>query len=286
MMGTTDWPALAQAFRAREVQTMGPLVRRVTATNAGMMTGPGTNSYLVGNREVAVIDPGPLDPRHLERLRAATPGPIRWILLTHRHPDHAPGAALLAEQTGAPIRVHPAGPHGLRYPLGEPLTDGELIETAEFRLRAVHTPGHAADHLCFLLENEGLLFAGDQVMEGSTVVIAPPDGHMGQYLAALERLQTLDLTAIAPAHGRILCEPQRLLAAIVTHRRQREAKVLMALQRAGHGTPETLVADVYADTPAFLHLAARLSLQAHLIHLVEKGQAVFEDGTWHALGTA
>lgn len=279
----SDWPALAKAFRAREVQDLGPLVRRVTARNAGMMTGPGTNSYLIGRHDVVVIDPGPADADHVQRIEAAARGPIRQILLTHRHPDHAPGAALLAERTGAPVRVFPSGPHGLRHPVGTPLADGERIETAEFRLQAIHTPGHAADHVCFLLENEGLLFAGDQVMEGATVVIAPPDGHMGQYLAALERLQTLDLVAIAPAHGRVLCEPQRLLAAIVTHRRQREAKVLAALQRAGHGTPETLVAEVYADTPAFLHLAARLSLQAHLIHLVESGQALFRDGTWHAL---
>ena len=279
----TDWAALAQAFRAREVQDLGPLVRRVTARNAGMMTGPGTNSYLVGRREVAVIDPGPADAAHVQRIVDAAPGPIRQILLTHRHPDHAPGAALLAERTGAPIRVFPSGPHGLRHPLGTPLADGEVIETAEFRLRAVHTPGHAADHVCFLLENERLLFAGDQVMEGATVVIAPPDGHMGQYLTALARLQGLDLAAIAPAHGRVLCDPGRLLAAIVTHRRQREAKVLAALQCAGQGTPETLVAEVYADTPAFLHLAARLSLQAHLIHLVENGQARFESGIWHAL---
>lgn len=279
-MSTTDWPALARAFKAREVQTLGPLVRRVTATNAGMMTGPGTNSYLVGNREVAVIDPGPSDPRHLERLRAAAPGPIRWILLTHRHADHAPGAVALAEQTGAPIRVHPTGPHGLRYPVGEPLTDGELIETAEFRLRAVHTPGHAADHLCFLLENESLLFAGDHVMEGSTVVIAPPDGHMGQYLAALERLLTLPLTAIAPAHGRILPDPRQVLTALLTHRRQREAKVLAALRRQGEGDPARLVGEVYADVPVFLHPIARLSLHAHLIHLTETGQAVCADGLW------
>ena len=282
----TDWPALAQAFRAREVQDLGRLVRRVTARNAGMMTGPGTNSYLIGRRAVVVIDPGPADADHVQRIEDAARGPIRRILLTHRHPDHAPGAALLAEHTGAPVHVFPRGPHGLRHPVGIPLADGEVIETAEFRLRAIHTPGHAADHVCFLLENENLLFAGDQVMEGATVVIAPPDGHMGQYLAALERLQALDLAAIAPAHGRILCEPQRLLAAIVTHRRQREAKVLAALRRVGHGTPETLVSEVYADVPAFLHLAARLSLQAHLIHLTEIGQAVFEDGTWHALDTA
>jgi len=276
-------------------------VQRLTAPNPGVMTGPGTNSYLVGDPATGyiAIDPGPADTEHLDKLWRAAGGDIRMIVCTHSHPDHSPGAAPLqamcvrAGRAAPPILGLPSAPTARaasQFTPDRSLQDNELLTLAgqgpdgeiTHTLQVIHTPGHAADHVCFLLEDERLLLAGDQVLEGATAVIAPPHGHMGQYLAALPRLQALHLAAIAPAHGRVLCEPGRLLAAIVTHRRQREAKVLAALQRAGQGTPETLVAEVYADTPAFLQLAARLSLQAHRVHLVEDGQARFENGVWHA----
>src|SRR3954470_10149517 len=165
---------------------LSPLVRRIVAPNPGPFTGPGTNTYLVGIDEVAVIDPGPDDEAHLDAIAGAGSGRIRWILCTHTHPDHSPGAAGLKERTGAEILSF-ADRDGLVC--DRHLADGDTVEGTEFTLRAVHTPGHASNHLCFLLERERLLFTGDHVMDGSTVVISPPDGDMGEYLASLQRLQ-------------------------------------------------------------------------------------------------
>lgn len=157
--------------------SVAKLVRRVLCDNPGAMTGPGTNSYLVGIDEVAVIDPGPADDDHLDALAAAGGDRIRWILCTHTHSDHSPGAAGLKERTGAEVLGF-ADLEGLVC--DRHLVDGDTIEATEFTLRAIHTPGHASNHLCFLLERDRMLFSGDHVMDGSTVVINPPDGDMAE----------------------------------------------------------------------------------------------------------
>jgi glyoxylase-like metal-dependent hydrolase (beta-lactamase superfamily II) len=267
---------------------LGKLVRRVLCNNPGMMTGPGTNTYLIGQDEIAVIDPGPDDAEHLDAIAAAGSGRIRWILCTHTHGDHSPGAAGLKERTGAEVLAF-ADRDGLVC--DRHLVDGDTIEGTEFTLRAIHTPGHASNHLCFLLERDRLLFSGDHIMDGSTVVITPLDGDMGQYLASLERLQawTPKLKAIAPAHGHIIDDPRAKLDDYLTHRLEREAQVLAALQGFGGEGADTagLVEAIYTDVPEFLWPVARFSVWAHLRKLADEGSASAvdrddPDSTWSA----
>ncbi len=253
---------------------LSPLLRRVLCGNPGMMTGPGTNTYLVGTTEVAVIDPGPEDADHLAALVAAGDGRIRWILLTHTHPDHWPGTPELARQTGAEVLAF-ADRDGLVC--DRHLTDGDVVAGPDFTLRAVHTPGHASNHLCFLLEEERLLVAGDHVMDGSTVVITPLDGDMGAYLRSIERLADWSppLTAIAPAHGHLITDPAAKLRDYLVHRGEREEQVMTALGDAGPEGADTaaLVATIYTDVPEFLHPVARFSVWAHLRKLRDEGRA-------------
>src|SRR4051794_32105027 len=180
------------------------MVRRIVAPNPGIMTGPGTNTYLVGVDEVAVIDPGPADQSHLEAIVGCGGDRIRWILTTHTHEDHSPGAIGLKERTGAEVLGYEARD---QFTPDESIGDGYRLEATEFALKAVHTPGHASNHLCYYLAQERLLFSGDHVMQGSTVVIRPPDGDMVAYLESLRRLQGMRLRAIAPGHGHLIEDP-------------------------------------------------------------------------------
>jgi len=251
-------------------------VRRLIAPNPGMMTGPGTNTYLVGDREVAVIDPGPALDVHVDAIIAAAGGTIRWILVTHTHRDHSPAARMLAAATGAELigRAAPAGPHqdGTFLPDREP-GDGEALAVGECRLSALHTPGHASNHLCYLLEGDGLLFTGDHIMSGSTVVIDPPDGNMRQYLESLRRLRNEAVSAILPGHGDVLDQPHAVIEWIVDHRLQREAKVVEKLARHPDTSLSELVTHVYDDVDSRLHRIAERSLLAHLLKLEEEGRA-------------
>jgi glyoxylase-like metal-dependent hydrolase (beta-lactamase superfamily II) len=261
-------------------RALSPLVRRILAPNPGMMTGPGTNTYLVGVDEIAVIDPGPDDPVHLDAIAACGGDRIRWILVTHHHSDHAPGAAGLHERTGSPVLGF-AERDGFRP--DETIDEGFLLEATEFRLKALHTPGHASDHLCYLLEAERMLFSGDHVMEGSTVVIAPPDGDMTAYLEALRRLRGMRLRTIAPGHGDLIADPKAKLDEYLTHRAAREAAVLAAV-RAGAPTVDEVVAQVYVDVAEALHPVARYSVHAHLLKLAVEGEVMGADidGQWKA----
>jgi len=239
------------------------------------MTGPGTNSYLVGESEVAVIDPGPVIDVHLdaiERSAADRRCSIRWIVVTHHHRDHAPAAESLAARTGATVIGFG---HAEGFNPSQRALDGYVLRAPDFSLRALHTPGHASDHICWLLEGRSLLFSGDHVMQGSTVVIRPPDGNMIQYLASLERLRGLrpTLQTIAPGHGRMIGDPAAAIDGIVRHRHEREEQVAEALGEAGHATVEELLPMVYADVDDSLLDVARHSLWAHLEKLAEEGKA-------------
>lgn len=257
------------------LERVAPLLARVTAPNPGVMTGPGTNTYLVGEGELAVVDPGPDDADHLRVVRDAAEalgGAIRWVLVTHTHADHAPGAATLARLSGA--EVIGFGPRQGFAP-DRAVGEGWTLVAPSFRLRALHTPGHASDHLCWLLEPHGVLLSGDHVMDGVTVVIAPPDGDMAAYVANLQRLLELDppLTAIAPGHGRLLDRPAEVVAAVLAHRMAREERVAAALATSGQSTVDELVARVYSDVSPELHGIARSSLWAHLRKLASDGRA-------------
>ncbi|WP_087723442.1 MBL fold metallo-hydrolase [Pandoraea sp. PE-S2T-3] len=267
-----------------------PGVLRVSAPNPGMMTGPGTNTYLIGGGAAntwAVIDPGPDDPSHIDAILRAAPGDIRQIFVTHTHRDHSPAARTLAARTGATTYGMPA-----QHEEGQDLTfvpdvmlaDGDAVVLPDGRtLRAIHTPGHAANHLCYALDEAKLVFTGDHVMQGSTVVINPPDGHMATYLRSLEKLAALAPAWLAPGHGFVMDQPARRIARLVAHRLQREARVLDALRKHGPATIEALTPIVYDDVPAVRHAVARRSLRAHLEKLAEDCLAVRQDeGLWAA----
>lgn len=268
---------------------LSPRVWRVTADNGSVMTGPGTNSYFIGSGGTwACLDPGPDDPAHLRALQAAAPGPLAWILCTHTHKDHSPAAAALHAATGAPragqVATHPEWQDAGFQP-ERVLAHGERIELGpDCTLRVLHTPGHASNHLCFLLEQEKLLFTGDHLMQGSTVVINPPDGDMGAYLASLRLLQAEDLLHLAPGHGFLMGQPQQVVQATIAHRLAREAKVAAALAEAGSASAQALLARVYADVPERLHPVALRSLNAHLHKLQQDGRAAQDGGVWRALG--
>ena len=266
---------------------LSPHVIRVTAPNAGPMTGPGTNTYLVGQGDAwTVIDPGPQNAAHLQALLAAVPGRVTRILVTHTHRDHSPGAQALAAATGAPvlgrIAAHPEWQDSSFAPERE-LVDGERLALAPgLTLRVVHTPGHASNQLCFLLEQERLLFTGDHVMQGSTVVINPPDGDMAVYLQSLRALLEIELDWLAPGHGFLVARPHEVVRALLAHRLGREAKVLGALRRAGPAPLDDLLALVYDDVPAAMHGVARRSLLAHLLKLQGEGAARLAQQRWSA----
>jgi recombination protein RecT len=263
-------------------------VLRLTCPNPGMMTGAGTNTYIIAGRasadadaaivEYAVIDPGPTDRAHVERIAAVVGQKLKYILCTHAHLDHSPGAAYLQELTGAPI----LGREWLPSSFGKPgygdftpdrqVQHGDRFSVGHTTLRAVHTPGHASNHLCFVMEEDGLLISGDHINNGSTVVINPPDGNMKAYLDALDLLAKEPVDFILPAHGWVLAPAQEAIAHLKTHRLGREDKVFKALQSASPSSISELLPKVYADVAPALFPVAERSLLAHLEKLVEDGK--------------
>ena len=259
-------------------------VRRITAPNPGFMTGPGTNTYLLGaGGDVAVIDPGPAIDAHIEAVIKAAGAGLRWILVTHTHLDHSPAAALLKARTGAQLMGMPPPPFERQDQSFRPdrvLAHGERIDVAGCALRVIHAPGHASNQLCYLLEEEKLLFTGDHIMQGSTVVINPPDGDMRVYLDSLRQLQGEDLEWFAPGHGFLMDKPQEALERLLLHRLARENKVLNALRQAGTVTLEALLPAVYDDVHARLYQVASRSLLAHLIKLKADGSLEETQAGW------
>lgn len=252
-----------------------PLVRRVLGLNPGLMTGPGTNTYLVGAREPILLDTGAGVPDYVPLLKTfvATErlGGIPRALLTHRHRDHMGGVPDVR-------RAYPRIPVGklvvndpsLPVPM-EPLADGAVVRGEGVTLRAIHTPGHASDHLCYYLEEERALFTGDLILGGSTTVIPPDDGDLGQYLASLRGLLALDIQRIYPGHGPVLEPARPVIEEYIAHRLEREAQILAALG-AGAETVAEIVARVYRDVDPALHPVARLSVQSHLAKLEREGR--------------
>ena len=276
-------PEARSQLAAEICVSVAPGVRRIVAGNAGMMTGPGTNTYLIGSREVAVLDPGPDDARHLDAIVAAAGAAIRWIIVTHTHPDHSPLAQPLARRTGARLIGLPPPGDGRQDPTFAPQhlpADGECLSVGEHRLVAIHTPGHASNCVCYLLQSERLLFTGDHVLEGVSPVILPPDGDMSAYLHSLDKLRSHDFERIAPGHGGVMERGKEILAALRAHRLAREDKVIGSLRRIGAATLDELTPVVYDDVAAERHRWARLTLEAHLIKLAREGLAGERDGHW------
>lgn len=268
-------------------------VARIVANNPGPFTFKGTNTYLVGTRRLTVIDPGPDDEAHREAILAAAQGrPIDHIVVTHTHRDHVDGLAALVALTGARTAgygrpaVGNGGPSG-PSPSGDDFTaafapdiviaDGDRLECGDHALAAIHTPGHAPDHLCFSVEaghGPDVLISGDHVMAWNTSVVAPPEGRMADYLASLERLMGRPEAVYLPGHGGRVEEPQRLVRAYLLHRRWREQAIVAAIKDARQEAPatiRTIVPVVYPELDARLLTAATLSVQAHVEHLMERG---------------
>lgn len=280
------------------VERFSPLIRRVTAKNPGGFTFHGTGTYIVGSGQLAVIDPGPDDPAHIDAILAATRGEtITHILVTHTHMDHSPGARPLKARTGAPILAFgghqgEAGDAGVAVEEGADtgfapdiqLHDGSKITGNNFTFTALHTPGHMSNHLCFELAEERALFTGDHVMGWSTSVVVPPDGDMDSYLGSLERLAARDDAVLIPTHGGpvggphdpLSRQPQHFVRQLIDHRRAREAQIL-ALLSGGPKTIPDMVRVIYAQVDVRLHGAAGQSMLAHLISLERAGR-VHHDG--------
>jgi glyoxylase-like metal-dependent hydrolase (beta-lactamase superfamily II) len=274
-------------LKAGEAVQLSENIVRVVADNGSVMTGPGTNSYLIGNESLTLIDPGPASEKHIDALlEAAKPrGKIDYILLTHTHGDHSPGVVLLKEKTRAQVALYPE-------PSGEPFHDVPVEADIPLRhkdklqlndglsIEAVHTPGHASNHLCFYLEKEKALFTGDHLMNGSTVVIASPDGNMTEYLESLELLKKYSLEYLCPGHGSVMDKPFDVVDHTIKHRLGREKKVLNALGELQEGDLEAVLKKAYDDTPEFLHKLASMSLAAHLEKLERENKASFENNLW------
>lgn len=257
---------------------VSPLVHVVLAPNPGLMTGPGTNTYVVGSGPTFVVDPAVRDEAYVDTV-AAVAGDVAAILVTHRHSDHTGGVRALLARLGNDVPVRAWGAEPVDGLSPEPLGDGEMLRAGAATLRTVHTPGHASDHVCFHLEASATLFAGDTILGEGTAVIAPPDGDMGDYLASLERLRELYLERIFPGHFRALDGGRDVIDGYLAHRRMREQRVLDALA-AGPATIEEVVARAYQDTPVELHPAAALSARAHLELLARRGRARLADHRW------
>jgi glyoxylase-like metal-dependent hydrolase (beta-lactamase superfamily II)/8-oxo-dGTP pyrophosphatase MutT (NUDIX family) len=284
-----DVAAMLEAMKVRPLSGAGetmsvrlsPLVQIVLAPNPGLMEGPGTNTYVVGGGPFCVIDPAVSDELYVESVLAAGAGEIRDILVTHRHPDHIGGVRAIAERTGARVRAFGNTEAG-GVLVDEPLSDGDVIEAGGVVLEALHTPGHASDHLCFFERSTASLWSGDNILGEGTSMIAPPDGNMRAYLSSLRRLRTLHIERIFPGHFKALSGGWEVIDSYLEHRAERERSILEALG-SGPLHAEEIVRRVYVDTPQPLLSLARYSVEAHLEMAEEDGRVRRSDEGWRLL---
>jgi glyoxylase-like metal-dependent hydrolase (beta-lactamase superfamily II) len=273
---------------------LDPLVARVLAPNPSPYTFTGTQTHLVGTRDLAVIDPGPDMPEHLDALLRAIDGrPVAAIVLTHTHRDHSPLAEALKAETGAPIvgcaplALDDLGPRAdaafdRTYAPDRVLADGEQVSGEGWTLTAVATPGHTSNHLAFALPETGALFSGDHVMGWSTTVVSPPDGDMAAYMASLAKLQERDDHVYYPGHGEAIENPRRLVRGLIGHRKQREGQILRLIGRDGVHAVPAMVERMYAGIDPRLFPAAERSVLAHLIDLRDRGLVTEEGEAWRS----
>lgn len=285
-MGIMALPFHTEAPPTGEPMRLSPLVRRVLAPNPSAFTYTGTQSYVVGRDEIAVIDPGPADDAHIDALIAAVAGrPVKAILCTHTHRDHSPAAAPLAERAGAPVigcaplTLDDDGPRSdaafdAAYRPDEVMGDGTALSGGGWTIEAIATPGHTSNHLCFALREEAALFTGDHVMGWSTSVVSPPDGDMADYMRSMQKLLDRDDKVYYPAHGEAVETPQRLVRGMMGHRKHREGQIMRHINADPAGARiAAMVADMYKGVDTRLHPAAARSVLAHLLDLEQRGLA-------------
>tara|TARA_B100000405_G_scaffold290789_1_gene241075 strand:- start:157 stop:957 length:801 start_codon:yes stop_codon:yes gene_type:complete len=253
---------------------MNKLITKITAPNGGVFTGQGTNTYLIGQEDITLVDPGPNIKEHIQAILKRGAGKIKRILVTHTHTDHSPAALPISKKLNIPMfgRLidRESEWEDETFIPDTVLNHGDLIATKEYSLETIHTPGHASNHLCFYLEKHKCLLTGDHIMDGSTVVIAPPDGNMTEYIDSLKLLEDYDIDYFAPGHGNYMEEPSKTIQSIIRHRLSRESKVLRCVNKNKNSNLDELLPLVYDDVPEMLHPIARMSLLAHLIKLQDE----------------
>tara|TARA_R110001599_G_scaffold103352_5_gene262901 strand:- start:15522 stop:16358 length:837 start_codon:yes stop_codon:yes gene_type:complete len=277
-------------MQAGVLETILPGVHRLVAPNPSVMTGPGTNTYLLGNKSITVLDPGPDIPEHIDAIVAAIQrlgAEIERVVTTHTHPDHSPGAAELQLRfPGVPVIGASIANDGYQDPRFAPtagLDHDDCFDVDGSVLRAIYTPGHVGNHYCFIHEASGAVFTGDHIMQGSTVVIIPPAGDMADYVASLKLLLDYPMRYLAPGHGSLITTPHAEIEGLVAHRLGREAKVLAAFNEVASGDLDDLVLVAYRDVDPSIHPIAKLSLWAHLLKLEKESRAVQNDGQWELI---
>ena len=260
------------------------LIKKITAPNPSVFTGKGTNTYLIGNKDITLIDPGPNIQEHIDEIIKMGDGNIKRIIVTHTHTDHSPAALPISKMLNVPMYGRLVdGDSSWEDETFFPdvvINDSDKIETKEYILEAIHTPGHASNHFCFLIKNLNCLITGDHIMDGSTVVIGPPDGSMQDYLNSLKHLLSLEIDFLAPGHGNFMYEPQKIIQSIIRHRLSRENKVIRRLEKHGECSLNELVLQVYDDVSDELHPIAKYSLEAHLVKLVDEKKVRNENGIY------
>ena len=253
---------------------MNKLITKITAPNGGVFTGQGTNTYLIGQEDITLVDPGPNIKEHIQDILKRGAGKIKRILVTHTHTDHSPAALPISKELNIPMfgRLidRESEWEDETFIPDTVLSHGDVIATNEYSLETIHTPGHASNHLCFYLEKHKCLLTGDHIMDGSTVVIAPPDGNMTEYINSLKLLEDYDIDYFAPGHGNYMEEPSKTIQSIIRHRLSRESKVFRCMNKNNNSNLDELLPLVYDDVPEMLHPIARMSLLAHLIKLQDE----------------
>ena len=271
---------LVFCLEMRDMKMFRDFIERVTASNGSVFTGLGTNSYLIGRNDITLVDPGPKIDVHIENLVKLGEGKIKRILVTHTHRDHSPAAKVLGEMLEVPLMGRllekDDSLQDRSFKPDRVLEHGDLIKTEEYTIETVHTPGHASNHLCYLIQEEKVMLTGDHIMNGSTVVIAHPDGSMKDYLKSLELLRNYNFNKIGPGHGDFLEDPMAVVDWIIDHRLERERKVVSKLKTFSPVTSKDLVISVYDDVDPKLHPIAIWSLEAHLYKLLEDGIVTYD----------
>ena len=260
-------------------------IHRLTSKNASQMTGPGTNTYIVGRSRFVVIDPGPALEPHIQNILYNFGHSIEAIMVTHTHKDHSPAAKVIAKETGAQLFgtvIKNDGHQDPTFSTTKNIDDGQTFKFSEVDVKAIQTPGHVANHICYLIESDKFLITGDHLMEGTTVVIIPPSGNMKDYMESLRKLLFFDFDYIGPGHGKVIRKPKREIERVYQHRLKREKKILKIITEAEPSTIDELTKKAYGDVNESLHFWASKSLLAHLIKLESEQLVIQKKGKWSA----